>query len=295
MPRTNSEDMLKTAARSRKYLGSDSDTVGRFVMSRRNADGGFCGRSPASDLYYTVFALDALSVVGCEPDHAETRQYVEEFGAGQSLDFVHLACLARCLARLFPGKIPAGTRCGILSRVEEFRARDGGYNVKPGAPHSSAYACLLASMLYEDLGAQVPRLKSMGLSLRGLGAGDGGFANEKGMANGTVTATAAAMSFMRRFNVGSIDGPAKWLLAQCCNDGGFLATPGAPFPDLLSTATALYALSSAGVSLDAVKQPSLDFVESLMNDDGGFCGHGADLTPDCEYTFYGLLAIGSLV
>ena len=39
-------------------------------------------------------------------------------------------------------------------------------------------------------------------------------------------------------------------------------------------------------------QPHRDFVESLWDDDGGFRGHPSDPVTDCEYTFYGLLAMG---
>ena len=38
----------------------------------------------------------------------------------------------------------------------------------------------------------------------------------------------------------------------------------------------------------------LDFVDSLWNADGGFHGNWTDDYLDCEYTFYGLLALGHL-
>ena len=45
-----------------------------------------------------------------------------------------------------------------------------------------------------------------------------------------------------------------WLLARCHPEGGFLAAPGAPIPDLLSTATALHALAGLQVSFARVKE-----------------------------------------
>jgi hypothetical protein len=77
-------------------------------------------------------------------------------------------------------------------------------------------------------------------------------------------------------------------------ESGFYAAPAAPIPDLLSTATALHALSAMGVPLDALREPCLDFVQSLWNGAGAFSGSWADGTPDCEYTYYGLLALGHL-
>ena len=85
-----------------------------------------------------------------------------------------------------------------------------------------------------------------------------------------------------------------WLLAQAHPQGGFLAVPGAPIPDLLSTATALHALAGLGVSFEKVKEPSLDFVDSLWTNEGAFHGNWADEHLDCEYTCYGLLALGHL-
>ena len=78
-------------------------------------------------------------------------------------------------------------------------------------------------------------------------------------------------------------------------DSGFYAVPGAPMPDLLSTATAIHALSVLGEPLDAIREPCLDFVRSLWSGDGGFGGSWADPTPDCESTYYGLLALGHLL
>jgi hypothetical protein len=65
-------------------------------------------------------------------------------------------------------------------------------------------------------------------------------------------------------------------------------------PDLLSTATALHALSALHAPFDDIREPCLDFVDSLWTSQGAFYGTWADETPDCEYTFYGLLALGHL-
>jgi hypothetical protein len=66
-------------------------------------------------------------------------------------------------------------------------------------------------------------------------------------------------------------------------------------PDLLSTATALYA-ESLCVPLTE-KPPFLStttFIEGLWHNDGGFRSHAADPVSDVEYTFYALLALGAL-
>jgi hypothetical protein len=48
------------------------------------------------------------------------------------------------------------------------------------------------------------------------------------------------------------------------------------------------------VSLERIKEPCLDFVDTLWTNQGGFYGNWADDTLDCEYTYYGLLALGHL-
>ena len=84
-----------------------------------------------------------------------------------------------------------------------------------------------------------------------------------------------------------------WLLARAGPKGGFLPAPDSPVPDLLSTATALHALAAAHASIGALKEPMLDFVDTLWTGKG-FCGSWADDVVDSEYTFYALLALGHL-
>ena len=70
--------------------------------------------------------------------------------------------------------------------------------------------------------------------------------------------------------------------------------PHAPMPDLLSTATALHTLAGLQVPLESVKEPCLDFIDTLWTNEGAFHGQWADDHVDCEYTYYGLLALGHL-
>jgi hypothetical protein len=85
-----------------------------------------------------------------------------------------------------------------------------------------------------------------------------------------------------------------WLLDRCYAGGGFFASRATPVPDLLSTATALHALTALQVPIAGVREPCLDFVDSLWTNRGGFYGTWADDAADCEYTYYALLALGHL-
>ena len=109
------------------------------------------------------------------------------------------------------------------------------------------------------------------------------------------SATVAAAVALHRHPRRTPDAAAgQWLLAQIHPEGGFKAMPGAPLPDLLSTAVALHALDGMQVSFAAHKDALLDFVDTLWSADGGFHGHWADDALDVEYTYYGLLALGHL-
>ena len=130
--------------------------------------------------------------------------------------------------------------------------------------------------------------------LKFLETEDGAWANERNIKTGSTNATAAAVTLLRNLQMPVNPSAAEWLLARCHSVGGFLAMPNAPLPDLLSTATALHALAGMQVPLDPIKERCLDFIDTLWTNEGSFHGHWGEEVLDCEYTFYGLLALGHL-
>lgn len=285
--------MLQIARLSPKQLGDSAELVSGFLLSQANPDAGFRSRSGESDLYYTVFGLEGLIALGMQPPPAISG-FLRPFGNGEALDLVHLCCLIRCWAGIagpaaLPLDIPA-----IAVRLESFRSADGGYNAQPGAPGGTAYASFIVSAAYQDLRLPVPCPEGILESLHRLRAADGGYANQPAQPTGLTPPTAAACSLLRQFGEPFPAGLAPWLLARCNQDGGFHAAPAAPIPDLLSTATALHALAGMKVPIESIKEPCLDFVDSLWTNTGAFYGNWADDSADCEYTYYGLLALGHL-
>jgi len=285
--------MLQVARLAPRQLGESRDLVARFLHSRLGPDGGFLNRGGETDLYYTVFGLEGLVALQ-EPIPAEpVTAYLQRFHDGQELDFVHLASLARCWATVSRDLRPVPSR-GILVRLEEYRSGDGGYAQAPDADRGTVYAAFLACGAYEDLREALPDPDRLLDSLVALRARDGGYANQPGDAHGITTVTAAAVLLLRALG-GAIDPHlGMWLLDRCHASGGFVATPATPMPDLLSTATALHALAALHVPLGGVSEPCLDFVDSLWTNRGGFYASWADDQLDCEYTYYGLLALGHL-
>ena len=123
--------MLQVARLAPQQLGEARDLVAAFLHSRLNADGGFQNRAGDSDLYYTVFGLEGLVALQ-EPVPAEAvASYLRPFVDGGGLDFVHLACLARCWASVSRDLATVPTR-KILTRLEAYRSADGGYAGRVG-------------------------------------------------------------------------------------------------------------------------------------------------------------------
>jgi prenyltransferase beta subunit len=284
--------MLQVARLAPKQLGESRDLVAAFLHERLNPDGGFQDRSGASDLYYTVFGLDGLIALQESPTE-RTIEYLAQFGDGAELDFVHLSCLARGWAALRQ-RVDIAVADRLVARVETYRSSDGGYATTATSATGSAYAAFLALGIYQDLGRELPDPAGVIASLRALRAADGSYGNYPGMPSGLTPTTAAAVVILRHLEATPDRDAGMWLLDRCHARGGFFAAPAAPMPDLLSTATALHALSSMHMPLAGVREPCLDFVDSLWTNRGGFFGTWADTEADCEYTYYALLALGHL-
>jgi len=311
-------EMLQVARLACKVLGDSAELTHRFLVAQVNEDGGFKDRAGKSDLYYTVFGLQGMAALavqtpGPNPEKppsviqspgfreviSRTTHYLESFGRGEGLDFVHLCSLSRCWAAVsspFSTIAANADRLGIVERLETWRSEDGGYNPVKGSPFGTAYGAFLALGACQDCGAALREPLRLVQSLKCLETRDGAWMNERIPSHSTAATnpTAAAVTVLRNLGQPLNSAIGDWLLARAHSQGGFLAAPAAPMPDLLSTATALHALAGLEISVSAVKDKCLDFVDSLWTNTGGFYGHWGDDHLDCEYTFYGLLALGHL-
>lgn len=286
--------MLEAARAAGPRLGDAAGRVVAFFRGRRAPQGGFRGRSDAPDLYYSVFGAEGLAVLGADlpPDLPD---YVRSFGGGDGLDFVHLVCLVRLWADLPDAGPPAAVRTRVRERLARFRAADGGFSHVPRAARGTAYGAILGLMAYEDLDMDLPDAGALARSIESLRAPGGGYANEPGRPGGLTPATAAAVTVLGHLGRPAGDDAVGWLLARRQERGGFAAAPKVPLADLLSTATALHALARAGAALGPIRQGCLEFLDTVWSEaDGGFRAHEFDDAVDCEYTWYGLLALGSL-
>ncbi len=290
--------MIQTVRSGANLLSDRRDLVVGFFHSQINQDGGFRDRVGKSDLYYSVFGFEALlAMTGQDDLPVEAFEgYLCTFDNVESMDFIELVCLARCWANLPHEKLEPAVHKNICARLEGYRSGDGGYSAKSRAEHGTAYGCFLALGAYQDLNIEPPDRAGLTGCIRSLQTTDGAFANDHGLTTGATPATAAAITALYHLGEPIDKASGQWLLSQVHSTGGLLAVPEAPLPDLLSTATALHALSLMGMPVcgTGIKQPSLRFVESLWSGKGGFHGNWLDEVLDCEYTYYGLLAMGHL-
>jgi prenyltransferase beta subunit len=288
-------EMLQVARLAPKILAESAELVARFILSQQNPDGGFRDRKGESDLYYTVFALDSLIALQQALPKEKVIDFLRPHRHGENLDFVHLCCLARCWAAVSEkGRdfLELGEAIGL--QLEKFRGLDGGFHNIAGSNAGSAYGAFLGLGAHQDLHLNLPHPQKLAESLDALQIGDGSWANERGVRLGATNSTAAAVAVLRNLSIPVHPRTAEWLLAQAHPQGGFRAVPGAPIPDLLSTATALHALAGLEADFSSVKEASLDFIDSLWTNEGSFHGNWTEETIDTEYTFYGLLALGHL-
>ncbi len=286
-------EMLQVVRLAPRVLGDSTDLIADFIHGCQNEDGGFCDRAGQSDLYYTSFAIGVLMGLQSPLPIEKLKPYVTQFGDGDGLDFVHLSCLARCLSAVHDRRVPAAMTSAILDRMATFCAEDGGYAPEPGAARGTVYGSFLALGTYQDLGTELPDPERVLESVRSFCCPDGGYANGVELAIGLTPPSCAAAMLLRHLGGQNDQALIAWLWKRY-RAGGFCVMEGIDVPDLLSTATTLHALSGMQVDLTPIADTGLDFVDSLWNARGGFHGSWEDDEVDCEYTYYGLLALGHL-
>lgn len=263
-----------------------------FVLRARNPDGGYGNRRGVSDIYYTAFALEIRRGLNAPDTSPELPAYLATHLHRHDLRLADRVCLIRALVQVDPAHaaLPAH-----LDALEAYRSRDGGYAMVPGAARSSAYAPFLVSLAWADVGGEIPARSHSTTAVLALRRADGGFVNDEALPMSATPPSAAAAVFLQGQAGFDPEPTHAYLRARMAVTGGMHAIPGAPVPDLLSTATALHALTVGGASLAPLRDPCLSFVEEQWHTNGGFCAHALDNVPDCEYTYYGLLALGHLL
>jgi len=270
-----------------------------WLRQAQHPDGGFAGRAGPPDLYYTAFGLRAAAALGT--DEPEPWCRAAGFLAHHDLPVrtvVDALCLCESALILQQAGIPklAATALPVVRDVLDACRTDGGYASEPGAP-ASLYHTFLATACRELIGDPIGGTEDWLAKRIGRQTPDGGIGDSDGSGVAGTNPTAAALILLTR----SADAPADvvdrtsaFLAGMQQEDGGFAAHAAAPESDLLSTFTAVAALSQAE-RLGEVRMPEVGrFIRTLAGADGGFRASGSDDTSDVEYTYYGVGVAGLL-
>jgi len=276
-----------------------------FFWSRQQADGGFCGRTAASDVYYTAFALRGLVVLGS--DNRERAQRVAMYLRGQShgrasvIDLISLVLAARMLES-WMGEIVFDSTTDWPSSVarllEKLRRPDGGYAKSDEGHASSTYQTFLIALTYQLLELQQPEPQRAVEFILGQQREDGGFVEIGVMRRSGTNPTAAAIGVMKILDPQRITqlqaSVTDFLLGNLTIEGGLRANTQIPVADLLSTYTGLQTLHDVGSSDQLDRDVLLGFVHGLKQPTGGFFAANWDDAVDVEYSFYGVALLGLL-
>jgi len=114
-----------------------------------------------------------------------------------------------------------------------------------------------------------------------------------GASRGITTSTAAAILLLRHLGETPDDSLADWLLAARISRAASSRSRRA-HPDLLSTATALHALSAMHAPLAPIREACLDFIDTLWTNSRRLLRQLGGRCDRCEYTYYALLSLGHL-
>lgn len=275
--------MLRTLQRAVGALGDEALTLIRdFVQERMTANGVFMDKIGKEDIYYTSFGMLLSRVLGIGRNCEATRLWLDKIDS-EELDLVHYAAYVR--ARMINDWEQSKIEF-LLKNIKRKAIRPlSSFAVVPNSDAESPYAQFILYSLCEDTGNTPPAACLMPYRTDG-----GGYANTR---NGkpSTNATAAALMVARQSKGSLTTQDVEWLRDEQKSNGGWCAEQHTPLPDLLSTATALFALRCYGVK---PRYSAVDFIEGHWLDDGGFAATLLDDQSDVEYLFYGLLALGTL-
>ncbi len=271
--------------------------VFQFLKSQQNVDGGFMDRGGRSDLYYSLFGMLLLRAMETGDRRLETeivhepvdrssqfgtwnleletklKCFVERQSSSQVPGFIEQCCLALLQKELRINRISRTKTLLKLSR-SFWKER---YSINLSYRSFVLFLTLEAVLPFRGL---LQRFSGKMLSRVEV--------NEH-----SPCSEIAAKVFLLKM-LGKVGSDEQQLLVSFASEsGGFRAFQHLEQADMLSTAVALFALKNAGCDLRLLTPGCLDFIQQNFVD-GAFLSGDGDQTTDLEYTFYGLLALGTL-
>ena len=240
--------------------------IRQFITGRQHADGGFVDRAGRPDLYYSLFGFWLASAFNMRKeldrlkhfiqDKKETKNQVEQY----VVQLIHLG---------LSSKKPSGNLLKMfLKRAQQV---------------NFSYQLFLFLLVFD---ARYGKKQGLYLLVKLF------LVFYKPAGNPPCSMVAALTVVKHEVGLDTRDMPKK-LLAFFDEKSAFKTFEQVQMGDMLSTAVALFALQKTGFDLRPVVPKCLEFIQQHYAD-GAFLSGDGDQTRDLEYTFYGLLALGSL-
>ena len=280
------------------------ECLSQSVTVSQGPDGFFYGRAGQEDLYYTFFGLLLTAVTHAKIRRKDCAVKLNEVDFA-TLDLVHACTWLRAKKLLRGRAMPVflGAICEIFVNfvVQFFTTKEARssqtakqsfdltslaalpQHAFPQQDADSPYSRFLLGTLYTDFGLAMPVC-----DLDAYRLPNGLYANLKQHGEYGINATAAALFLLPPDQCGET---ADALAALQEQDGSFKAAASVPEGDLMSTATAAFALQRCNKSLQISPKP---FLRKCFRDNGFFAATPLDPAGDLEYTAYGLLLMGML-
>lgn len=254
----------------------DSESVHdikQFVTSLQNNDGGFSNRAGNSDLYYSLFAHFILKSTVEKSYQEKLKQFVLEKSSRKDIFFVDRCCMAILYKELNKNRFGELRYLFPVLKYLTFKIYGG----------PLVYKYFLLFLTIDAYGLDNRAGKWMARRF---------YQNEVTSQGMPCPALAAQIVFKTQMGV-DVKSDCNLLASYFDEQSGFKISPEADVADLLSTSVALFALKTSGVNIALYAPACLRFIESNFSE-GAFLSGDGDEYRDTEYTFYGLLALGTL-
>lgn len=244
--------------------------VRNFIKKSQHKSGGFIDRAGNPDLYYSLFGVWISEALGQKDLFNRYRMFFEEKNEkpGQATDFFSSLLIRRLM------ETGASYRPPLFVLIKAFLNRKSHLNI--------FYRLFFLFITYDAFYSKNALRHFIRITLLLYTPPE------------LSPCSVRAAYLLGRSLTGLSTGKEKKKLFSFHEEGkGFKAFPEMERTDLLSTAVALFALKSAGADLRIVAPGCLDLIQRSYRE-GAFVAGNGDEACDLEYTFYGLLALGSL-
>lgn len=244
--------------------------VADFVKTQQHKNGAFTDRAGNPDLYYSLFGAWLSKALNLDEQLTSLRNFIV---SGKFDSQKGVSQFSVLLLGLMAG-VPEYSKTGMLKLVRIFRETK---NLSP------AYRFFLFMLSFDALyGENRPIYFFTRIILRFYKPSED-----------LPCSFLAALLLAKFITGGKINRETLHLLAFFEKGEGFKAFREQPNADLLSTAVALFALKKTGTDLRLLAPDCLKLAGENY-DNGAFLSGDGDFSRDLEYTFYGLLILGTL-